>query len=136
MIVNVASKCGYTPQYEELQVLSQLFDSNLVILGFPSNDFFWQEPGTNSEIKSFCKRNYGVTFQLFEKIHVKGKNQHAIYDWLSSSNKNGWNNKSPSWNFYKYFINREGDLINYYPSAVSPLDTSITNLLSTSIVKQ
>ena len=71
-----------------------------------------------------------------EKIYVKGKNQHPIYEWLSSKNKNGWNNKSPSWNFYKYFINREGDLINYYPSAVSPLDTSITNLLSTSIVKQ
>ena len=79
MIVNVASRCGYTPQYSELQKLNMIYDSTLAILGFPSNDFLWQEPGENDEIKLFCQRNYGVTFQMFEKTHVKGKKIHPIY---------------------------------------------------------
>jgi len=130
MIVNVASKCGYTTQYSELQKLYSTHDSTLVILGFPSNDFLWQEPGSNQEIKLFCQRNYGVTFQMFEKIRVKGKKKHPIYDWLSSVDKNGWNDKAPKWNFYKYIINKDGKLINYFPSNISPFDSSITKLLS------
>ena len=130
MIVNVASKCRYTEQYSELEKLYSSYDSTLIILGFPSNDFLWQESGSNEEIKLFCQRNYGITFQMFEKIHVKGKNKHPIYEWLSTADKNGWNDKSPKWNFYKYIINREGKLINYFPSNISPLDSSIIKLFS------
>jgi len=129
MIVNVASQCGYTPQYSELQKLNIIYDSTLAILGFPSNDFLWQEPGENDEIKLFCQRNYGVTFQMFEKTHVKGKKIHPIYDWLSSKDQNGWNEQTPKWNFYKYVINKEGKLINFFPSSISPLDSSITELI-------
>ena len=129
MIVNVASRCGYTPQYSELQKLNMIYDSTLAILGFPSNDFLWQEPGENDEIKLFCQRNYGVTFQMFEKTHVKGKKIHPIYDWLSSKDKNGWNEQAPKWNFYKYVISKEGKLINFFPSSISPLDSSITELI-------
>ena len=129
MIVNVASRCGYTPQYSELQKLNMIYDSTLAILGFPSNDFLWQEPGDNDEIKLFCQRNYGVTFQMFEKINVKGKKIHPIYDWLSSKDKNGWNEQAPKWNFYKYVISKEGKLINFFPSSISPLDSSITELI-------
>ncbi len=129
MIVNVASRCGYTPQYSELQKLNMIYDSTLAILGFPSNDFLWQEPGDNDEIKLFCQRNYGVTFQMFEKTNVKGKKIHPIYDWLSSKDKNGWNEQAPKWNFYKYVISKEGKLINFFPSSISPLDSSITELI-------
>ena len=129
MIVNVASQCGYTPQYSELQKLNIIYDSTLAILGFPSNDFLWQEPGENDEIKLFCQRNYGVTFQMFEKTHVKGKKMHPIYDWLSSKDQNGWNEQAPKWNFYKYVINKEGKLINFFPPSMSPLDSSITELI-------
>ena len=129
LIVNVASKCGYTPQYDDLQRLHETYGESLAVLGFPSNNFFWQEPGTNSEIQSFCKLNYGVTFQIFEKIHVKGKRQHPLYKWLSDSELNGWNNKSPSWNFCKYLIDEKGELIDFFPSRVKPLDTTITRHL-------
>ncbi|HIN20192.1 MAG TPA: glutathione peroxidase, partial [Candidatus Marinimicrobia bacterium] len=97
LVVNVASRCGYTPQYEGLQKLYDTYGDSLVVLGFPSNDFMWQEPGRNTEIKKFCKTNYGVTFPMFSKIHVKGRKQHPIYDWLSDSKLNGWNDDSPSW---------------------------------------
>ena len=129
LIVNVASKCGYTSQYEELQNLYDKYKPNLEILGFPSNDFLWQEPSTNSEIKLFCQLNYGVNFQMFQKIHVRGRKKHPIYEWLSDNNENGWNNKAPSWNFYKYLMNGSGELIQVYPSKISPLDSSITNFL-------
>ena len=125
LIVNVASRCGYTPQYKELQKLHEIYGNELSILGFPSNDFLWQEPGSNSKIKNFCQSKYGVTFDMFEKIHVKGKHQHHIYKWLTDSNLNGWNSKSPSWNFFKYLIDEEGKLINYFSSDVSPLDSTI-----------
>ena len=88
LVVNVASRCGYTPQYEGLQKLYETYGDSLVVLGFPSNDFMWQEPGSNTEIKTFCKTNYGVTFPMFSKIHVKGRKQHPIYDWLSDSKLN------------------------------------------------
>ena len=129
LLVNVASRCGFTPQYNNLQYLHEQYNNRVVILGFPSNDFLWQEPGTNSEIRKFCQLNYGVTFQMFEKIHVKGRKQHPIYNWLTDSNLNGWNEVAPSWNFFKYLINEKGRLIKYYKSGVDPTDTLITRYL-------
>jgi len=130
LLVNVASKCGYTPQYLELQQLHEDYKNNLVVLGFPSNDFLWQEPGSNDEIKTFCRREYGVTFQMFQKIHVKGKHTHDIYKWLSNSDQNGWNDKAPTWNFCKYLIDEKGNLIEFYKSRVEPTDTLITRHLN------
>ncbi len=130
LIVNTASKCGYTPQYEDLQKLHELYGDKLTILGFPSNNFMGQEPGTNLEIAKFCKVNYGVTFQLFSKIEVKGKDQHPLYAWLSDKDKNGWNDKSPTWNFCKYLINEEGKLVNFYKSGVKPMDEKIIEFIN------
>ncbi len=126
LVVNVASRCGYTPQYKGLQKLYDTYGDSLVVLGFPSNDFMWQEPGSNTEIKKFCKTNYGVTFPMFSKIHVKGRKQHPIYDWLSDSKLNGWNDDSPSWNFNKYLLDENGAIIELYGADVKPLDTLIT----------
>ena len=126
LVVNVASRCGYTPQYKGLQKLYDTYGDSLVVLGFPSNDFMWQEPGSNTEIKKFCKTNYGVTFPMFSKIHVKGRKQHPIYDWLSDSKLNGWNDDSPSWNFNKYLLDENGAIIELYGADVKPLDTRIT----------
>ncbi len=130
MVVNVASKCGYTPQYEALQKLYAEHSDKLVILGFPANNFGGQEPGSNEEIKSFCSENYGVTFPMFEKVSVKGFDKHPIYRWLTDSNLNGWNNEEPSWNFCKYILNEEGELIKYFPSKVSPLDQEILDIIN------
>ena len=129
LLVNVASKCGYTPQYLELQQLHEDYKNNLVVLGFPSNDFLWQEPGSNDEIKTFCRREYGVTFQMFQKIHVKGKHTHDIYKWLSNSDQNGWNDKAPTWNFCKYLIDEEGSLIEFYNAKIEPTDSVLTKHL-------
>ncbi len=130
IIVNVASKCGYTPQYTGLQQLYEKYEDDIVILGFPSNDFLWQEPGKNSSIKEFCKTKYGVSFQLFEKTVVKkNKKQHDIYTWLSNKKLNGWNDKAPSWNFYKYLINEEGNLIKILSSSVKPFDEQIVSFI-------
>ena len=129
LVVNVASQCGYTPQYEGLQTLYETYSDSLVVLGFPSNDFMWQEPGSNTEIKTFCKTNYGVTFPMFSKIHVKGRKQHPIYDWLSDNKLNGWNDDSPSWNFNKYLLDENGAIIELYGADVKPLDTLITKHL-------
>ena len=126
LLVNVASQCGYTPQYEGLQTLYETYSDSLVVLGFPSNDFLWQEPGSNSEIKTFCQRTYGVTFPMFSKIHVKGRKQHPIYDWLSDSKLNGWNDENPSWNFNKYLLDEKGNLIEWFGANLEPLDTMIT----------
>lgn len=125
LIVNTASKCGYTYQYEDLQKLHEQYSDKVSVLGFPANNFLWQEPGTNSEIGEFCQRNYGVDFQMFEKISVKGSDKHPLYKWLEA--KSG---KSPSWNFCKYIINREGKVIGFYPAAVKPLDSVIVNKIS------
>lgn len=124
LIVNTASKCGYTPQYGDLEKLHQTHGNNLTILGFPANNFLWQEPGSNEEIASFCQKNYGVTFKMFSKISVKGKDQHPLFQWLQS--KTG---KIPSWNFCKYLVNKNGDEVKFYSSDVSPLDPTITELL-------
>lgn len=125
LIVNTASKCGFTPQYEDLQKLYELYGDQVTILGFPSNNFMGQEPGSNSEIAEFCKLNYGVEFQMFAKIDVKGKNKHPLYEWLSSKEQNGWNDKEPSWNFCKYLIDENGKLVQFHKSNVNPLDQSI-----------
>ena len=129
LLVNVASQCGFTPQYAELQKLHEGYKDEISVLAFPSNDFLWQEPGSNSEIKAFCQREYGVTFQIFSKIKVKGKEKHPIYHWLSNDKINGWNSQSPTWNFCKYLINEKGELLKYFGPSVSPLDTQITNYL-------
>lgn len=124
LIVNTASKCGYTPQYGDLEKLHQTHGNNLTILGFPANNFLWQEPGSNEEIASFCQKNYGVTFKMFGKISVKGKDQHPLFQWLQS--KTG---KIPTWNFCKYLVNKNGDDVKFYSSDISPLDSRITELL-------
>jgi Glutathione peroxidase len=124
LIVNLASQCGYTPQYEELEQLHQQ-NKNIIVLGFPSNNFGGQEPGSDEEIAEFCKINYGVTFQLFKKADVKGIDKQPVYQWLSDANKNGWNNEEPKWNFYKYLIDENGNLSGVFSSSVSPLDISL-----------
>lgn len=129
LIVNVASKCGYTPQYAELQELYEAHKDQITILAFPANNFGGQEPGTNEDIKSFCSENYGVTFPMFEKISVKGVDKHPLYRWLSDKNLNGWNNTEPSWNFCKYFINEKGELVKFFPSSVKPMDEEIIALI-------
>lgn len=125
LLVNTASKCGYTPQYADLQKLHEQYGQKVSVLGFPANDFLWQEPGSNSDIESFCQVNYGVTFPMFEKISVKGSNKHPLYDWLEA--KSG---KSPSWNFCKYLISPEGEVIGFYSSSVNPLDKSIIDQIA------
>jgi len=126
LVVNVASHCGYTPQYEGLQQLYEAYQDSLVVLGFPSNNFMWQEPGNNSEIKTFCQRTYGVTFPMFGKINVKGRKQHPLYTWLSDSTMNGWNHEHPSWNFNKYLLDEKGNLLEWFGADIEPLDTVIT----------
>lgn len=125
LLVNVASKCGYTPQYADLQQLHEKHGDKLLILGFPANDFGSQEPGSNEDIASFCQKNYGVSFQMFEKIAVTGDNQHPLYKWLSSKELNGWNDKAPSWNFCKYLVSENGELLKFFNSSVKPLSDEI-----------
>ena len=124
LVVNVASKCGYTPQYEDLQRLHKEYGDKVVVLGFPANNFGGQEPGSNLEIASFCEKNYGVTFQMFEKISVKGKDRHPLYAWLAEQS-----GEEPGWNFCKYLIDEDGKVISYFPSRVNPLDEKIIGLL-------
>ena len=116
LIVNTASKCAYTRQYADLEKLHQTYGGSITVLGFPSNDFLWQEPGSNQEINLFCQKNYGVTFKMFSKISVKGKAQHVLYKWLQSKT-----DKVPTWNFCKYFVSKEGT-VQFYDSKVSPMD--------------
>ena len=129
LCVNVASKCGYTPQYEDLEKLYEQFQGKLVIIGFPCNQFLGQEPGTSEEIVSFCQKNYGVTFPLTEKIDVKGKNQHGVYQWLTQQSLNGVADGTVKWNFHKFLISPEGEWLAEFPSGVKPLDTELTSLI-------
>ncbi|MCF8254622.1 MAG: glutathione peroxidase [Bacteroidia bacterium] len=129
LCVNVASECGYTPQYESLQKLSEEYKDKLIIIGFPCNQFLGQEPGTSEEIVSFCKKNYGITFQLTEKIDVKGKNQNEIYQWLTQKNLNGISDAEIKWNFNKILIDPNGNWVSYFPSKVIPLSEELTNYL-------
>jgi glutathione peroxidase len=121
LIVNTASKCGFTPQYKDLQQLQETYSDRLTVLGFPANNFLWQEPGTNDEIASFCSLTYGVTFPMFEKISVKGRDKHPLYQWLEKES-----GESPSWNFCKYLVSPEGKVLGFYPSKVKPMDPVIT----------
>jgi len=129
LIVNVASKCGYTSQYKELQKLSEMYKEQLVIIGVPCNQFGNQEPGSPSEIASFCKLNYGVKFLITEKVKVKGDKQHKLYSWLTNKEQNGNIDASVRWNFQKFLIDENGKLLKYFKSSTKPLDTEITNLL-------
>ena len=123
LIVNVASKCGYTPQYGDLEKLHEQFGDKVVVLGFPANNFGSQEPGTNTEIAEFCQKNFGVKFQMFEKISVKGADQHPLYQFLKE--KTG---EEPSWNFCKYLVKPDGT-VKFFNSKVKPLDSQIVDAL-------
>lgn len=125
LLVNLASQCGYTPQYAELEELYQSQKDHLTILGFPSNDFGAQEPGSDTEIENFCRVNFGVTFPLFKKDHVSGAGKQPVYEWLSDPAKNGWNAEEPSWNFNKYLVDEKGRLQKLFSSSVSPFDIHI-----------
>jgi glutathione peroxidase len=126
LVVNTASKCGYTRQYEGLEKLYETYKEKLVIVGFPANNFGGQEPGTNSEIKEFCKKNYGVTFPMAAKVSVKGDDQAAIFKWLCSKNQNGVMDAEIKWNFGKFLLDENGVLISYFPSNVEPMSEEIT----------
>jgi glutathione peroxidase len=126
LLVNTASNCGYTAQYDELQELYSSKKDELVVIAFPSNDFHDQETGDNKEIEEFCKINYGVTFPLASKsVVTKKENQDTVFKWLTNPSLNGWNSQQPEWNFSKYLLNERGTLIGYYGAAISPLDKQI-----------
>ena len=129
LIVNVASKCGFTSQYEQLQSLYETYKDNLEIIGVPCNQFGSQEPGSASDISEFCSVNYGVTFTITEKIKVKGSQQHELYKWLTQSRKNGLKNTTVKWNFQKYLVNPEGQLVDYFYSLTKPDSRKITYYL-------
>jgi glutathione peroxidase len=128
MVVNTASKCGYTNQYSGLQKLYDTYkDSGFAIVGFPANDFLGQEPGSNEQIATFCQKNYGVTFPMMSKISVKGKNKHPVYEFLTEKSKNGLEDSKVKWNFQKYLIDRDGYLVRVIPPKTGPLDKEITD---------
>ena len=130
MIVNTASKCGLTPQYKKLEALYQEYkDQNFVIVGFPANNFMWQEPGSNEDIKAFCKKNYGVSFLMMAKISVKGKSQHPLYAFLTKKDKNGFKDSSVKWNFQKYLINENGYLVEVVSPRTQPDDPVVLDWL-------
>lgn len=130
MLVNTASNCGYTGQYDDLQKLSEQYKDTLVVLGFPANDFKEQEKGNDEEIAEFCKINFGVSFPLMKKSSViRGTEQNQIFQWLSDPSKNGWNKQQPSWNFCKYIVDEEGRLTNYFGATIEPLSKEITTAL-------
>jgi len=126
LIVNTASQCGYTPQFAELEELRRRSEGNLVIIGVPSGDFKNQEPLDERGIAEFCSVTYPVHFVMVAKTHVTGPGCHPLYKWLSDPQLNGWNSQSPTWNFCKYLIGRDGRLLGFFNSAVSPLDELIT----------
>lgn len=129
LIVNTASKCGYTPQYKELEALYEKYKDKLVIVGFPANNFGRQEPGTNTEIKAFCEKNYGVSFPMAAKVSVKGDDMAPIYQWLTQKSQNGVLDAEIKWNFNKFLIDENGKMIAYFPSKVSPVSEEITGKL-------
>ena len=128
LVVNTASKCGYTPQYEQLEAIYKKYKGeNFVIVGFPANNFGSQEPGTNAEIATFCKANYGVTFPMMSKISVKGSDMNDVYQFLTKKAKNGLKDSNVEWNFQKYLLNEKGELEQVYLSGVEPTDSKIVN---------
>lgn len=124
LVVNTASECGYTPQFEDLQALHEQHGNKVAVLGFPANNFGAQEPGSNEQIASFCQKNYGVSFPMFEKISVVGKDQHPLYQWLKEQQ-----GEEPKWNFSKYLIDENGKVVGFYPSGVNPMDDPILSQL-------
>lgn len=130
LLVNTASDCGYTGQYDDLQKLSERFKDKLVVIGFPANDFKEQEKGSDEEIAQFCKRNYGVSFPLMQKGTVKkNADQQPVFKWLTDKKENGWNEQQPGWNFSKYLVSEEGELLNYFAASVSPMDEEIVKII-------
>ncbi len=129
LFVNVASECGFTKQYKDLQALSDQYQNKLVIIGSPCNQFGKQEPGDAAQIQNFCELNFGVQFLLTEKIDVKGSKQHPLYKWLTTKSLNNKKNSSVKWNFQKYLVDEKGHLIDYYFSITSPLSSKITKHL-------
>ena len=131
LIVNTASDCGFTGQYEALEKLSKQYEGKLVVIGFPANDFKGQEKADEKNIASFCQKNYGVTFPLMSKsIVIKKNHQNEVYKWLTDLSLNGWCSQEPAWNFCKYLINEEGVLTHYFPMTVDPLDQSVINAIN------
>jgi glutathione peroxidase len=129
LFVNVASECGFTPQYKDLQKLHETYKEKLVVIGLPCNQFGEQESGTATQIKSFCEKNYGVDFLMTEKIDVKGENQHPLYAWLTQKEMNGVMSSSVKWNFQKYLVDENGKLIDVFYSITEPLSDKIVNLV-------
>jgi glutathione peroxidase len=129
LIVNVASYCGYTRQYKDLQKLQDSYGDQLQVIAFPCNDFGSQEPGNNSQIAQFCESNYSIKFPVMSKINIRKKPIHPVYKWLTNSDLNGWNDSKPKWNFYKYLIDEEGNLIKSFGSNTSPLSSEIIQSL-------
>jgi len=128
LVVNTASECGLTPQYEQLQTIYEKYkDKNFVIVGFPANNFGSQEPRSNTQIATFCQKNYGVTFPMMSKISVKGKDMHAVYQFLTQKAKNGLQDSDIEWNFQKYLINEKGKLVKVVSPTVLPTDAEIIN---------
>ncbi len=128
LIVNTASKCGFTPQYEDLQKLYEQYGGeNFEIIGFPCNQFMGQEPGSNEEIKAFCQKNYGVSFPMMDKIDVKGDAQHPLYTWLTDANLNGVDDAKVSWNFNKFLVDENGNWVAHLGSRTNPLDEEVVN---------
>lgn len=129
LIANTASECGYTPQYTELQGLHEQYGNKVTVLGFPANNFGGQEPGSNEDIGAFCQKNFGVTFQLFEKSEVVGNEMNPVYKWLTTKELNGWNEEKPTWNFCKYLISEKGELLKFYSAGVSPVSDEVIGML-------
>ena len=131
LLVNTASDCGYTGQFEELQQVQNLYKDSLIIVGFPANDFLEQEKGADSTILNFCQVNYGVTFPIAKKsVVIKNANQNLIFEWLSNPAKNGWNDQEPVWNFSKYLLSETGELLGYFGPAISPNDKRLLDLIA------
>lgn len=130
LFVNVASKCGFTPQYRELQKLYETYIDQLIVVGVPCNQFGSQEPGGANEIQEFCEMNYGVSFPITEKINVKGAEQHPLYQWLTNKRLNGKQNSTVKWNFQKYLIDENGEIVDFFYSITKPMNPRITKFLN------
>jgi glutathione peroxidase len=130
LLVNTASDCGYTNQYDDLQKLYQQFNDQLEIIAFPANDFKEQEKGSDNDIAQFCRVNFGVTFPLAKKsVVIRSGDQNNVFKWLTDKSKNGWNEQPPSWNFSKYLVNEQGTLTHYFDPSVSPLDEEVVKAI-------
>lgn len=130
LFVNVASKCGFTPQYEDLELLHDLYGNQIVVIGLPCNQFGGQEPGSNEEIVEFCSATYDVSFIMTDKIEVKGENQHPLYSWLTRKELNGKKNSTVKWNFQKYIVDEQGEFVDFYYSVTKPMSNKILQHLS------